>query len=68
MDGQAFSITPSFWGASPVRVSNGKYEGMELFKQEQELSLKLVNSLTASQKQQAKVGSGNGPEAVSRVS
>jgi hypothetical protein len=30
--------------------------------------LKLVNSLSASQKQQAKVDSGNGPEAVSRVS
>ena len=41
---------------------------MELFKQEQELSLKLVNSLSASQKQQAEVGSGNGPDAVSRVS
>jgi len=68
VDGQAFSITPSFWGASPVRVSSGKYAGMELFVQEQELSLKLVNSLSASQKQQAKVGSGNGPEAVSRVS
>jgi hypothetical protein len=68
VDGQTFSITPSFWGASPVRVSNGKYAGMELFKQEQELSLKLVNSLSASQKQQAKVGAGNGPEAVSRVS
>jgi len=68
VDGQTFSITPSFWGASPVRVSSGKYAGMELFVQEQELSLKLVNSLSASQKQQAKVGSGNGPEAVSRVS
>jgi hypothetical protein len=68
VDGQTFSITPSFWGASPVRVSKGKYTGMELFKQEQELSLKLVNSLSASQKQQAKVVSGNGPEAVSRIS
>ncbi|NDH16506.1 MAG: DUF3500 domain-containing protein [Opitutae bacterium] len=68
VDGQTFSITPSFWGASPVRVSNGKYAGLELFEQEQELSLELVNSLSASQKQQAKVGSGNGPEAVSRVS
>jgi hypothetical protein len=68
VDGQTFSITPSFWGASPVRVSNGKYAGMDLFKQEQELSLKLVNSLSASQKQQSKVDSGNGPDAVSRVS
>jgi len=68
VDGQTFSITPSFWGASPVRVSSGKYAGLELFEQEQELSLKLVNSLSASQKQQAKVDSGNGPEAVSRVS
>jgi hypothetical protein len=67
VDGQTFSITPSFWGASPVRVSNGKYSGMELFKQEQELSLKLVNSLSFSQKQQAGVDSGNGPDAVSRV-
>lgn len=68
VDGQTFSVTPSFWGASPVRVSNGKYAGLELFEQEQELSLKLVNSLSASQKRQAKVDSGNGPEAVSRVS
>jgi hypothetical protein len=68
VDGQTFSITPSFWGASPVRVSNGKYAGLELFEQEQKLSLKLVNSLSASQKQQAKVDSGNGPEAVSLVS
>ena len=67
VDGQTFSITPSFWGASPVRISNGKYAGMELFKEEQELSLKLVNSLSASQNQQAKVHSGNGPDAVSRV-
>ena len=68
VDGQTFSITPSFWGASPVRISNGKYAGMELFEQEQELSLKLVNSLSASQKQQTEVDSGNGPDAVSRVS
>jgi len=68
VNGQSFSVTPSFWGASPVRVSNGKYAGLELFEQEQKLSLKLVKSLSASQKQQAKVGSGNGPEAVSRVS
>jgi hypothetical protein len=68
VDGQTFSITPSFWGASPVRVSKGKYAGMELFKEEQELSLKLVNSLSASQKHHAKVGTGNGPKAVSQVS
>lgn len=68
VDGHNFSVTPSFWGASPVRVSNGKYSGMELFEQEQALSLKLVNSFSGSQKQQAEVGSGNGPEAVSRVS
>jgi hypothetical protein len=68
VNGQSFSVTPSFWGASPVRVSNGKYAGLELFEQEQKLSLKLVKSLSASQKQQAKVGLGNGPEAVSRVS
>jgi hypothetical protein len=68
VDGQTFSITPSFWGSSPVRVTSGKYTGMELFKQEQELSLKLVNSLSDSQKRKSEMGSGNGPEAVSRVS
>ena len=68
VDGQTFSINPSFWGASPVRVTSGKYAGMELFEQEQELSLKLVNSLSDSQKQKAELGSGNGPEALSRVS
>ena len=68
VNGQSFSVTPSFWGASPVRVSNGKYAGLELFEQEHKLSLKLIKSLSDSQKQQAEVDSGNGPEAVSRVS
>jgi hypothetical protein len=68
VDGQTFSVTPSFWGASPVRVSNGKYAGMELFKQEQSLSLELVNSFSDSQKRKAELASGNGPEALSRVS
>ena len=68
VDGQTFSITPSFWGASPVRVTSGKYTGMELFEQEQELSLKLVNSLSDSQKRKSELGSGHGPEAFSRVS
>ena len=68
VDGQTFSITPSFWGASPVRITSGKYAGMELFEQEQELSLKLVKSLSDNQKRKAELGSGHGPEAVSRVS
>ena len=68
VDGQTFSITPSFWGASPVRVTHGKHAGMELFKQEQELSLELVNSLSDNQKRKSEMGSGNGPEAVSLVS
>ena len=51
-----------------MRVTSGKYTGMELFEQEQELSLKLVNSLSDSQKRKAELGSGHGPEAVSRVS
>jgi len=68
VDGQTFSITPSFWGASPVRITSGKYAGMELFEQEQELSLKLVKSLSDKQKRKAELGSGHGPEAVSRVS
>ena len=67
VNGQSFSVTPSFWGASLVRVSNGKYAGLELFEQEHKLSLKLIKSLSDSQKQQAEVDSGNGPEAVSRV-
>ena len=68
VEGQAFSITPSFWGASPVRVTNGKYTGMALFEQEQEISLKLVNSLSDSQKRKSELGSGHGSEAVSQVS
>jgi len=68
VDGQTFSITPSFWGTSPVRVTSGKYAGLELFEQEQELSLKLVKSLSANQKRKAELSLGNGPEAVSRVS
>jgi len=67
VEGKYFSVTPSFWGASPVRVNMGKYKGLEVFEKECSLSLALVHSFTDGQKREASAKSDNGPDAVSRV-
>ena len=68
VDGKSFSVTPSFWGASPIRLAKNNHPGMNLFEEEQSLSLKLVKSLSNIQKNRSSLSEGHGPEAISRVS
>ena len=42
VDSKLFSVTPSFWGSSPVRAKNGDAHKIEVFEDEQKLSLSLV--------------------------
>ena len=59
-EGKNFSVTPSFWGASPVRVTKGDHKGLEVFAREQAVSLSLVNSLSDKQKKMGAIKSGKG--------
>jgi len=67
-EGKHFSVTPSFWGASPIRVTKGDHKGLEVFKKEQAVSLSLVNSLSAKQKKLAGIKGGKGPGPTASVS
>ncbi len=67
-EGKNFSVTPSFWGASPVRVTKGDRKGLEVFAREQAVSLSLVNSLSDKQKKMAVIKSGKGPGPTPSVS
>jgi hypothetical protein len=49
--GKLFSVTPSFWGSSPVRTNNWEDHEIEVFEEEQTLSFSLVKSLTEGQNQ-----------------
>ena len=53
VDGQRFSVTPSFFGSNPAIVQGGRFEGMETLKAEQQLARQLVQSLTPQQRQLA---------------
>ena len=68
VEGKFFSVTPSFWGSSPVRANNGDGHKIEVFEEEQTLSLSLVKSLTEGQKLKAKLNRTNGPRATPKVS
>ena len=46
-------MSPVFMGAEPVFTTTGKYQGNTLFQDEQNLGLKLMQSLPAEQQQQA---------------
>ncbi len=67
-EGKNFSVTPSFWGASPIRVTKGDHKGLEVFKKEQSVSLSLVNSLSDKQKKLAGIKGGKGPGPTASVS
>ena len=67
-EGKHFSVTPSFWGSSPVRVTKGDHKGLEVFARERAVSLSLVNSLSAKQKKLAGIKSGKGPGPTASVS
>ena len=48
-----FSITPSFYGASPARVKEGKHAGMRVLADEEDKNAKLFRSLSPPQKKMA---------------
>ena len=52
-NGRVFSNTPSFFGASPAKVFEGKYAGLQVLTDEAEKAHKLFHSLSVSQKKLA---------------
>ncbi len=50
VDGQQFSVTPSFFGSNPAIVRSGPFKGLETLAAEQQLARRLMSSLTAEQK------------------
>ena len=68
VDGKLFSVTPSFWGSSPVRANDRYDHKIEVFEDEQKLSLSFVESLTEGQKIKAELNRTNGPRATPIVS
>ena len=66
-DGKLFSVTPSFWGSSPVRANDGDGHKIEVFEDEQKISLSLVKSLTKGQKLKAELNRSKGPQATSKI-
>ena len=67
VNGKLFSVTPSFWGSSPIRANDGDDHQIEVFEDEQKLSLSLVESLTEGQKFKAVLNRTNGPRATSKI-
>ena len=68
VDGKLFSVTPSFWGSSPVRANDRYDHQIDVFEEEQTLSFSLVKSLTEGQKLRAGLNRTNGPRATPKVS
>ena len=67
VDGKLFSVTPSFWGSSPVRTNHWDGHEIEVFEDEQKLSLSLVELLTEGQKIKAELNRSKGPQATSNI-
>lgn len=44
MDGKKFSVTPSFFGSNPGKVTSGNLTGVEVLDKEQKLALSLIQS------------------------
>ena len=53
VNGRIFSTTPSFFGASPAKVAQGKHAGMKVLSDEEEKARKLFRSLSPPQKKMA---------------
>lgn len=49
VNGEKFSVTPSFFGSNPATVKQGPLKGVEVLKQEQQLALNLVKSFNPDQ-------------------
>ncbi len=52
-NGRIFSTTPSFFGASPAKVADGKYSGLRVLEDEEKKARKLFRSLSPPQKKLA---------------
>ncbi len=53
VSGRIFSVTPSFFGASPAKTNEGRHSGMRVLQAEEEKARKLVRSLNFPQKKMA---------------
>lgn len=53
LNGRIFSITPSFFGAGPSKVNEGRHSGMRVLQAEEEKARKLVRSLNPPQRKMA---------------
>ena len=53
VNGRIFSVTPSFWGASPAKVTEGKHAGMRVLSEEETKAFKFFKSLSPPQKKMA---------------
>jgi hypothetical protein len=51
--GEQMTLTPTFMGAEPRRVDDGKYAGTVVFEDEELLGLQFARNLSAAQKQKA---------------
>jgi hypothetical protein len=67
VDGKLFSVTPSFWGSSPIRANDGDDHQIEVFVEEQTLCLSLIDSFTDSQKLKAGLNRSKGPQATPNI-
>ena len=53
VNGRIFSVTPSFWGASPAKVTEGKHAGLRVLSDEETKAFKFLKSLSPPQKKMA---------------
>ena len=53
VNGRIFSVTPSFWGASPAKVTEGKHAGLRVLSDEEAKAFKFLKSLSPPQKKMA---------------
>ena len=65
--GQTFLGHSIFRGSSPTRVTKGTHKDLQVLGKEQSLSLDLVSSFSAKQKEQALLSKSHAPEPASRV-
>ncbi|MCH9653912.1 MAG: DUF3500 domain-containing protein [Planctomycetes bacterium] len=49
IDGKKFSVTPSFFGSNPGKVTDGNLKGVEVLDKEQKLALSLIQSFNKEQ-------------------
>jgi hypothetical protein len=55
--GDQVVMTPTFMGSEPVRAESGKYKGLAVLQDEQNLGLALMRALDQSQQARARIGS-----------